>query len=133
MKMFESSVQRLYDFGARNFLFMDVPPRIRPSGNLSPSTSYNMHHWKVKMWNKALGALSTNFEFDNPTTSVLYFSTWNVFTEIFDHPTAHDFTAADVEQEFGGKIWMDGLHPTTAVHRILADSVYDMLSAYEME
>lgn len=132
-KLFEGSVQSLYDLGARNFLIMDVPPRMRPSGSPNPSTSYTQHHWKVKMWNKAVGSWTADFEDDHPTTIMLFFSTWMLFTKIYDDPTAYGFAAADVDQAFGGKIWMDGLHPTSAVHKILADNVHDMLKEYDME
>lgn len=87
--IFANCVTVLFDIGARNFLLMDVPPRMRPSGNPSPSTSYSHHHWKVKMWNKALKARSEEFQAKHPSASVLLFSTWDVFTDIYDNPTQH--------------------------------------------
>ena len=60
--------------------------------------------------------------------SVFIFSYWNLFNEILDEPLAHGFDEGDPTKAEGG-IWLDKLHPTTEVHRILAKSVMDFLCA----
>lgn len=65
---------------------------------------------------------------EHPDICILTFSSWDLFTDIYDNPEKYGFKAEDVDQAYGGKMWMDGLHPTSAVHRIIADHVHSMLS-----
>lgn len=49
------------------------------------------------------------------------FPTHDLFMDIFENPVAYTFAEKDVGQAYRGRIWMDGLHPTSAVHSIIAD------------
>ncbi|KAF9246887.1 hypothetical protein BU15DRAFT_57848 [Melanogaster broomeanus] len=82
--------ESLYEAGAGNFLFIDVPPIAR-----SPAAQ--------------------QFAADHADASVMIFSSWDTFTRILDDPASYGF---DADEPYGG-IWVDSLHPTTKVHDIL--------------
>lgn len=126
--MFQSCITPLYNAGAQNLLVIDVPPRIRPSGEPNPSLAYTQHHWKIKMWNKTIHRKIEDMQVEHPDICIMTFSAWDLFTDIYDNPEKYGFKAEDVDQAYGGKMWMDGLHPTSAVHSIIADHVHSMLS-----
>lgn len=60
-------------------------------------------------------------------SSILYFSAWDVFNEILDHPKLHGFVPSDLRNA-GGKIWWDRLHPTHTVHEIFAAELVAFLN-----
>lgn len=61
--------------------------------------------------------------------SVLLFSSWDIFTRILDSPETFGFPATDVCKA-GGAIWVDQLHPTSAVHAIIAKDVMEFLDGF---
>jgi phospholipase/lecithinase/hemolysin len=56
------------------------------------------------------------------------FSSWESFNRILDDPTAHGFETSDPTTS-GGGIWFDALHPTSAVHKILAEDIGKFLES----
>jgi phospholipase/lecithinase/hemolysin len=64
---------------------------------------------------------------DDPVTTI-YFSSHKVFTAFLDNPKSHGFPPSDI-QKSGGAIWMDHLHPTSAVHLLVANELDGSLSA----
>lgn len=127
-RLFDCCIAPLHDAGARNFLIFDNPPRMRPSRSTFYSPTYEEHHVKIKAWNKTLWELSEKIEVNDPYTSVFVFPTWNLFSDILDNPERCGFLNEDVNRGYGGRMWMDGLHPTSAVHKIIADQVVGLLS-----
>jgi phospholipase/lecithinase/hemolysin len=61
--------------------------------------------------------------------TVYAIDSWSLFTDVFDNPEKYGFTAKDVNRAYGGKMWMDGLHPKSAFHEIIADTVLTKLAA----
>ncbi|KAF8591063.1 carbohydrate esterase family 16 protein [Ramaria rubella] len=112
--------ERLYESGARNFLLIDMPPIHRTPVGLSNSEKPN----KYEAWNEILH--SSDFGSSHPDATTLVFSSWNTFTRILDDPVGHGFEPEDLKKWMGG-IWMDHLHPTSAVHKILADDIAEFL------
>lgn len=127
-RLFDYGIAPLHEAGARNFLIFDIPPRMRASGSTSHSTSYVQHHEKVRTWNETLWKRSEEIEQIHSQTSICIFPTWDLFTDIFDNPDIYGFSSEDVNRGYGGQIWMDGLHPTSAVHKIIADQLVELLS-----
>lgn len=101
---------------------------MRASGSRCLSPAYEQHHTKIKAWNETLWRLSEKVETDHAETSIFVFPTWELFTYIFDNPERHGFSSEDVNRGYGGKMWMDGLHPTSAIHEIIAQHVVELLS-----
>jgi hypothetical protein len=65
----------------------------------------------------------------DPITA-LYFSSYKVFTSIFDNLEEYGFPPDHVKRP-GGSIWADHLHPTSVVHAILAVELEKFLSEVE--
>lgn len=58
----------------------------------------------------------------------MIFPAWQTFTRVLDDPRAVGFAQDDVVRERGG-IWVDHLHPTSAMHKIVADELAAFLEA----
>ncbi|KAJ7592777.1 hypothetical protein C8J56DRAFT_778881, partial [Mycena floridula] len=103
------ATHRLYiSAGARNCIFIDVPPIDRCAWGWS-----NLVHYQAATY--FWGPRDTQ-------ATVFWFSAHATFTNILDEPESYGFIAEDVKVE--GTIWSDGLHPTTgAVHEILAKRI----------
>ena len=64
----------------------------------------------------------------------LLFSSFQTFERILDHPEEHGIWPEETKKRVGA-IWGDGLHPTSAIHDILASDMADFLysvKSYEM-
>lgn len=64
---------------------------------------------------------------DDPITAI-YFSAHKVFTSLLDSPESLGFPQSDIEKS-GGSIWVDHLHPTSAVHLVVANELDTLLSS----
>ncbi|KAH9919903.1 uncharacterized protein B0H18DRAFT_1096021 [Fomitopsis serialis] len=105
--------------GARNFVLIDVPPTDRSPQANDCETSDEIEE-RVRTWNDALLAQTTEFGASTEQATTLLFSSHRVLTEVLDDPCEFDFTEDDATAE-GGGIWTDGLHLSTHVHDILAE------------
>jgi len=112
------AVQELhYEAGGRNFLFFDVPPIHRtPSMPLEHSGDRALPY---QQWNNLFTTNIETFAASHPDASVFLFSTWDSFNRALDNPAAHGLDPLEVRKAFG-KVWVDQLHPGTALHRVLA-------------
>lgn len=81
---------------------------------------------RIRTWNKLLVDHANDFVTGGNEGTIFVFSSHQFLTEILDKPLDFDFTGEDTEKE-GGKIWLDELHLTPAVHSILADRLLDSL------
>ena len=135
--------------GARNFLLVDVPPMLRSPGALLRRSEYiytecedenfdNSEGGEIQTarqdpcqtWNAILRSDARAFINEHHDATVLIFSAWNLFTEVLDNPTAFGFNNADVQRASAG-IWIDNLHPTTQMHRIIAKGLKEFLCGLE--
>ncbi|KAH9951458.1 SGNH hydrolase-type esterase domain-containing protein [Amylocystis lapponica] len=111
----------LYESGARNFLFVDIPPIHRtPAGRA-------VHHlWpkdkptSYSMWNAHLPEAIMRFVKAHPDITTLLYSSWNTFNRVLDDPETHGLS----EDE----IWVDHLHPTSAMHDWIAHDIAAFLT-----
>ncbi|KAI9448111.1 hypothetical protein H4582DRAFT_2107504 [Lactarius indigo] len=91
----------LYSAGARNFLFIDVPPLY-----MSPIGV------RFGNWNDELGRW-------HPDATL---------SRILSDPARYGFNPADRYTQ-GGSIWYDYMHPTSRVHSILASEIAQFLAS----
>lgn len=70
-------------------------------------------------WNEKLRQAADAFSASHLDASVVVWSSWELFMQLLTEPQTFGFEEADVGQE-AGAIFADGLHPTTAVHEIIA-------------
>ncbi|EIW61069.1 uncharacterized protein TRAVEDRAFT_120349 [Trametes versicolor FP-101664 SS1] len=116
--------QELYEAGARNFCFIDVPPTYDFSG---PGPKPQKLQDGVLEWNSALSGASAKFAAEHTDATVLVWSSWRLFSDILANPAAYGFSQEDAAKEEGA-IFEDGLHPTSAVHRVIAQELLEFLS-----
>lgn len=123
----------VYDTGARNFLFFNLPPMYRAPGGICSIHYYSWHsclssvpqHLKNKenspyeSWNSQLLTALKEFAANHVEATVLLFSSWDTFARVLDSPTQFGFTESDSNTERGG-IWVDHMHPTSKMHEIIA-------------
>lgn len=139
-----SAQDELFKAGARNFLFIDVPPIHRsPAGKESPhkplhlpnttSLSYlvpKQNELVLSMrfigWNSALRVGIQQFCHTHPEVSVFLFSSYRLFESILDMPEVYEFNNEHVRKN-GGSVWMDTLHPTSKVHDHVASNLAEFL------
>ena len=138
----------LYQAGARNFLFIDVPPMNRsPAGEnkltlfgclglietnelvpvereLDSSVITNYSNW-----NATLRRCAREFHTRYPDTTVLMFSAKDTFDKVLDDPETFGFSKEDCRKE-GGAIWVDHIHPTSRMHEIIATDFERFLSGF---
>ncbi|KAI0831318.1 hypothetical protein BC628DRAFT_1353198 [Trametes gibbosa] len=125
--LFEEQGQ-LYNVGARNFLFIDVPPIHRsPVGTVFSGTDPNFHR-PYDVWNTSLRSHVASFALKHSDVTILFFSSWNTFTRVLDDPVGHGFGPEHVSRA-GGDIWADNLHPSTKMHDWIAHDIAEFLQA----
>ncbi|KZV94991.1 hypothetical protein EXIGLDRAFT_766583 [Exidia glandulosa HHB12029] len=122
--------ERLYQNGARNFLFVDVPPVHRfPACTAALQASPSLGD-KYIAWNTSLNAAVERFRETHSDISAFLFSSFAVFSDVLDNPEAFGLKASDAFKSYS-TVWVDHLHPTSAVHKIFATRISEYL--YQLE
>ena len=57
----------------------------------------------------------------------MIYSSHAFFTRLFDSPEVYGFREADVRTR-AGRMWVDHIHPTSKVHRLLAQDLTSFLN-----
>ena len=117
----------LYDAGARNFVFVDVPPmqRIPSMSSISERLAPT-----YRGWNLELQAMVEELRDRHEDASVLIWSSYDCFNCVLDDPKRFGFEEEDPKKE-GGGIWFDNIHPSAAVHSIVARELMKFLEEAE--
>ncbi|KAJ7148724.1 hypothetical protein C8R43DRAFT_1088345 [Mycena crocata] len=118
-KLFEHQ-ETVYNTGARNFLFVNVPPIDR-----APAKGKRLSYIN---WNTELKKAAALFATTHPEATVMIYSSWDTFNVLLDDPEAHGFQVQDVRKA-GASIWVDHLHPTSKVHDFVARDMSAFLCA----
>jgi len=126
MQILLATQEALYQNGARNFLFMNVPPINRSPATLNLQTDISYTYLN---WNKSLSEMISEFTATHSDATALLFSTWETFTRILDDPVAHGFPKGDARR-WGGSVWVDHLHPSSKVHDFIAKDVAIFLNKW---
>ncbi|KAL1747304.1 hypothetical protein HDZ31DRAFT_80542 [Schizophyllum fasciatum] len=116
-----NAVRKLHaGFGAKHFVFMDIPPLERcPAATGRTPENKAQVIAAMDAWNRTLRAKVAELKSATPEMKVAIFSIHNVFTAVLDRPEKHGFTKEDLTKE-GGAIWADEVHATPAVQEIVA-------------
>ncbi|KAL4256589.1 SGNH hydrolase superfamily protein [Pleurotus pulmonarius] len=121
MKVYFEAQEAIYSAGGRNFVFINVPPVGRFRGKTASNKDY-------ETWNKLLEDGAASFATANPDATVMIFSAWDLFHDVMDHPDKYGFTAEKGGSGVGGFL-VDGLHPTSKMHNIIAREISVFLRA----
>ncbi|KAJ3758442.1 hypothetical protein EV360DRAFT_43921 [Lentinula raphanica] len=129
--------EQLYNGGARNFLFIDVPPMARSPAFIPLIDQRKVHSRHIDseaehvyhVWNNQLRSSVASLAQEYSDTSVFLFSAHATFNNFLNHPNEYGFTHLDTKKPFG-RIWSDHLHPTSKVHDIVAFDMFNFLSKF---
>jgi phospholipase/lecithinase/hemolysin len=115
--------ENLYSAGARNFLFVDVPPIHKsPAGrSLKSGSSYEAFNTHLHFHARAFAA-------GHADATVMLFSSWSTFSRFLDNPVAYGFEQSD-SRKIGGAIWYDHLHPTSKAHDLVAKDLAEFVGS----
>ncbi|KDR70197.1 hypothetical protein GALMADRAFT_103353 [Galerina marginata CBS 339.88] len=120
-----SSQEHLIKAGARNFLFIDVPPVYRCPA-FTP-TDESQAAKRYLDWNNSFYDAIEKFCATNEELSVFLFSSFWLFQQFLNHPSDFDIDPREV-RKVGGDVWVDHLHPTSKVHDIIASGISSFLN-----
>lgn len=128
--------------GARNLLFIDVPPIDRSPGGKASNQVRSKNSailplktartsgvdiaGRYERWNELLLSNAEELASSSENATILVFSSHRLFSELLNGPGNYGFDEDDVT-EAGGKIWEDQLHLTSDVHGILAQQLKEAL------
>jgi phospholipase/lecithinase/hemolysin len=151
--VYADQVARLYASGARNFLFLTVPPIDRsPATAAAGPDDQVLEAAAVADWNARVGALARHLVALRADAAAFVFDVHRLFASVLDAPCSFaqtcaiknttDFCAAyeggtagwyDFDQTCGVAVdeyfWLNGLHPTFRVHNVTAEMVARELSS----
>ncbi len=131
------ALERLVDFGARNFLVVNLPDLGLIPDELGTPESPLATDFTLN-FNADLAARLEIFRAAHPEVILYEFDAYALFTTIRNDPAAYGFTNVtdpspnfDVPDNFdgAGHAFWDGKHPTTAMHAIMADHVFADVNA----
>ncbi|KAH7887297.1 hypothetical protein F5I97DRAFT_1805828 [Phlebopus sp. FC_14] len=111
-KLFEYQ-QKVYENGGRNFVFINHPPTHRV-----PSEYVRRNPKFMEMWNAALEEHAKEWALRYPDLTVMLYSSWDTFNRVLDEQ--------DSSQSLNS-FWMDDLHPTSEMHKIIAEDLEELL------
>ena len=87
-------VDELYNQGARNFAFLNVPPVDRsPLVLANTPDQQEVEKAAILYWNDLIIQLATDVKQAFPDTNIFIADAWKVFTEVLDNPKSYAATA----------------------------------------
>jgi phospholipase/lecithinase/hemolysin len=92
--VYRGLVDELYDAGARNFAFLNVPPVDRsPLALANTALDQSMEKVDIKAWNEALIKMAQSLKADKPDVNMFTVDTNKYFTEVLNNPASFPQTA----------------------------------------
>lgn len=138
-----TAINTLYSMGARQFLLMNVPdigktPALQILDSMYPGVA-GTATYLTGLFNNELPALQWYFNTYYPDMDVRIFDSYTLLNSIIDNPVAYGIKVTNAPcvtpnvapykcsnpDEY---LFWDGLHPTKAVHKIMADEAAEVLS-----
>jgi len=122
-------VQKLYNSGARNFLFINVPPIDRSPLMLAQSASAQAQEKSVIAdFNSQLSAAISKFGASNSGVHTWLWDSNAAFTTVLNSPRTYGFVDAT---SYGntGDFWGNNYHPSSAAHQIWAQEIGQVLGS----
>ncbi|KAF2266135.1 hypothetical protein CC78DRAFT_531803 [Lojkania enalia] len=155
---YDSLLEELYEVGARNFLFLAVPPVNRAPLTLQNGEEAVEGEGRVIVdWNDRLVVMSHAFQDrHDEKPSVFVHDTWQTFTSALDDPSVFPQTNGirnttgwckvyengtpdwyTYDEQCGIPVneyfWLNNLHPTFPIHNATAASIVDYLDTMTLK
>jgi phospholipase/lecithinase/hemolysin len=120
-----SQMQILYNAGARNFLFLTVPPIQKTPLVLAESTATQTQEGAaVVSYNQLLEAGVDAFKKNNTGITAFVFDTTTPFNAAISNPTAYGAPDATCYNSNGVScLWYNNYHPGQAIHKAVAAGI----------
>ncbi|KAL5118841.1 hypothetical protein ACEQ8H_003163 [Pleosporales sp. CAS-2024a] len=153
-KEYAALLHDVYDTGARNFLFLNVPPvNLSPLITMQDDAGYATEYEgrAIADWNARLAAMVDRFAQTKPGVASFVFDTNALFRKVIEDPTTFDQTAGyknttayckayengtptwytkdpSCDYPVNQYLWLNSLHPTFPLHNATAAAIVQMLS-----
>jgi phospholipase/lecithinase/hemolysin len=87
---------------------------------------------RIDEWNAKLPELAEVFKRAHPGVAIAIYNAHALFTKVLDKPDEYGFKDAFSIGDSDDKcIWKDELHPTSAMHKVLAADIAEFLTGLE--
>jgi phospholipase/lecithinase/hemolysin len=122
-------VQILYNAGARNFLFLTVPPIQDTPLVLAESTSVQSQEGAaVVTYNNLLTSAIATFKSNNAGTTTYILQTSGPFLQAINNPTAYGAPNNNCYNSDGVScLWWNNYHPGQAIHKLVAAAIASLV------
>ncbi|KAK7472011.1 hypothetical protein VKT23_000118 [Stygiomarasmius scandens] len=122
-------VQKLYNAGARNFLFINVPPTDRSPMFTASTNAAGLATLKsvIQGFNSRLATKAQQFKAANSGVQTFLWDSNAAFTQILNNPTAYGFKDATTYGSGNGIFWGNNYHPSSAAHKLFAQDIAEVL------
>ncbi|KAF2163061.1 carbohydrate esterase family 16 protein [Zasmidium cellare ATCC 36951] len=145
-------MERLYESGARNFLFLTVPPVNRsPLTKAAGASAEGLEAKTIVAWNANLTSMAAALQARHRDTTVFLFDFHRIFGRVLDAPCSFSQTCpyknttsyctsyengtpswytflpecgVPVDEYF----WLNSLHPTFRLHNMTAEQISELLT-----
>ncbi|KAF9880432.1 cellulose-binding gdsl lipase acylhydrolase [Colletotrichum karsti] len=151
---YKGLLEKLYDAGARNYLFLNVPPlerMPRTTQSSAADTRIPLEKAAVEDWNGRVSDLAGDLRKTHEDATVFLYDTYGLFDRVIDTPDRYTETAVykntttycsayqngtpepdtkwdNCTYAANEYMWINSLHPTDPVHSLLAKNVAKLLA-----
>ncbi|KAK0446962.1 uncharacterized protein EV420DRAFT_1714419 [Desarmillaria tabescens] len=124
-------LRRDCNVGARNFLFLNVPPFDRSPFTLALSTSSQaLEKSVIEGFNSRLATRAAALGANHSDVKTWIWDSNAAFTAILDDPTSYGFQDVTSYGDADGLFWRDSLHPTSDAHALFSQDVAKLLGGF---
>lgn len=124
-------VQQLYNTGARNFLFVNVPPIDRSPLMLAQSDwSQTTEKSVIEGFNTKLTARTASLKANHSDVTTWIWDSNAAFTAILDDPTSYGFEDATTFGDAPNIFWGNNYHPSSYAHAYFGPDVAKVLGGF---
>ncbi|OAD06111.1 carbohydrate esterase family 16 protein [Mucor lusitanicus CBS 277.49] len=127
-----NDLQRLHDAGAKYIMLLGlIPLDLIPLYHNQPSDTKQAFNKLVKSYNAALVELLNQFKSEHHDIHASYFDTYQLLETAFSQKELQRNTRIDCgsSDDCGDMIWWNDLHPATAVHKKIAQAMYESIAS----
>ncbi|APA09198.1 hypothetical protein sscle_04g039680 [Sclerotinia sclerotiorum 1980 UF-70] len=129
MDSYFAEVQRLYDAGGRNFLFLTVPPTQDSPLFIAQGTAVQASlATAISQYNAALVSRVTEFKVANAGSKTWVYDTQIPFLAAINNPTAYgSANATCINSDGVSCLWWNNYHPGQIIHKLVAQGVATLM------